>query len=88
MEVEEEMDKRSFIRGFGMGVLFAAVILGISCLMRTSDSAVIKRAKQLGMTYASPDQIVEYDDPATDYVKQYDNIPESGVLAQSDKNKK
>ena len=56
MEVEEEMDKRSFIRGFGMGVLFAAVILGISCLMRTSDSAVIKRAKQLGMTYAAQEE--------------------------------
>ena len=55
MEVEE-MDKRSFIRGFGMGVLFAAVILGISCLMRTSDSAVIKRAKQLGMTYAAQEE--------------------------------
>ena len=33
---------------------------------------------QLGMTYA----------PASDYVKQYENIPENGVLAQSDKNKK
>ena len=43
---------------------------------------------QLGMTYATPDQIVEYDNPASDYVKQYENIPENGVLAQSDKNKK
>ena len=42
MEVEEEMDKRSFIRGFGMGVLFAAVILGISCLMRTEH--VLKKS--------------------------------------------
>ena len=39
-------------------------------------------------TYATPDQIVEYDNPASDYVKQYENIPENGVLAQSDKNKK
>ena len=31
---------------------------------------------------------VEYDNPASDYVKQYENIPENGVLAQSDKNKK
>lgn len=43
---------------------------------------------KLGMKYASSDQIVEYDNPAADYVKQYDNIPENGVLAQSDKNKK
>lgn len=50
------MDKRSFIRGFGTGVLFAAVILGISCLMRTSDAAVIKKAKQLGMTYTAGEE--------------------------------
>ena len=31
---------------------------------------------QLGMTYAAADQIVEYDNPASDYVKQYENIPE------------
>lgn len=43
---------------------------------------------QLGMKYATSDQIVEYDNPAADYVKQYDSIPESGALAQSDKNKK
>ena len=47
-----------------------------------------KAINQLGMTYATPDQIVEYDNPASDYVKQYENIPENGVLAQSDKNKK
>ena len=46
-----------------------------------------KAINQLGMTYATPDQIVEYDNPASDYVKQYENIPGKGVLAQSDKNK-
>lgn len=46
------MDKKSFIRGFGAGVLFAAVILGISFLVRTSDSFVTSRARQLGMVYA------------------------------------
>ncbi len=44
------------MRGFGTGVLFAAVILGISCLMRTSDTAVIRKARQLGMTYADSDE--------------------------------
>lgn len=44
--------------------------------------------EELGMVYASPEQIIEYDDPATDYVKQYEDIPEDGVLAQSDKNEK
>ena len=41
---------------------------------------------ELGMVYASPEQIVEYENPVTDYVKQYENIPEDGVLARSDKN--
>lgn len=43
-----------------------------------------KAQNELGMVYASPEQIVEYDNPATDYVKQYEDIPENGVLAQSD----
>ena len=47
-----------------------------------------KAEGELGMVYASPDQIVEYDDPATDYVKQYENIQEDGALAQSDNNNK
>lgn len=59
------MDKKSFMRGFGAGVLFAAVILGTSCLMRTSDTAVIKKAKQLGMTYAdSEEQLFATSKPA------------------------
>lgn len=44
-----------------------------------------KAKKDLGMTYASNDQIVEYQKPSSDYVKQYEDIPEDGVLAQSDK---
>ena len=47
-----------------------------------------KAQTDLGMVYASPEQVVEYDNHATDYVKQYENIPEDGVLAQSDKNSK
>lgn len=49
-----------------MGVLFAAIILGISCLIRTSDSAVIKRAKELGMDYAIEEEsLFEKKDIAT-----------------------
>lgn len=47
------MDKKSFLRGFGAGVLFAAVILGISCFIRTSEPATIARAKKLGMAFES-----------------------------------
>lgn len=45
------MNKKSFMRGFGTGVLFTTLILGISCLIRTSDSQVVSRAKKLGMIY-------------------------------------
>ena len=44
-----------------------------------------KAQNELGMVYANSDQIVEYDNPASDYVKQYEDIPEDGILAQSDK---
>lgn len=41
--------------------------------------------KDLGMVYASSDQIVGYQNPVSDYVKQIQDIPKSGILAQSDK---
>lgn len=44
-----------------------------------------KAQKDLGMVYAAPEQIVGYPRPSADYVKQYEDIPEDGVLAQSDK---
>lgn len=46
------------------------------------------RAQGLGMVYASQNQIIEYENPAADYVKQYENIPEDGVLAKSNKAEK
>lgn len=49
------MDKKSFFRGFGVGILFAAAILGISFMIRTSDSYVKSRAKELGMGYVGED---------------------------------
>lgn len=44
--------------------------------------------KDMGMVYASSEQIVGYQNPVNDYVKQIQNIPKSGILAQSDKVKK
>ena len=38
---------------------------------------------EMGMVYASEGTVVEYDSPSGEYVKQYSNIPESGVLAKS-----
>ena len=46
---------------------------------------VRKKADKLGMVYATAEQIVEYESPSSDSVNQYESIPESGVLAQSDK---
>ena len=37
----------------------------------------------LGMTHALPEQIVTYEDSAANYVKQYKDIPKSGVSAES-----
>lgn len=51
------------------------------------DEIRTKAQNELGMVYASEDQIIEYSSPLADYVKQYGDIPENGVLAQSDKHK-
>lgn len=61
------MDRKSFFRGFGIGVLFAVTILGISFLIRTSDSYVKSRAKELGMVYASQnsDKVLASDGAAS-----------------------
>lgn len=36
--------------------------------------------QDLGMKYVTADQIITYQNPAGDYVKQYEEIPKSGVL--------
>ena len=38
---------------------------------------------ELGMVYATQDQVVEYDNPTGDYVQQYETIPEEGVIASA-----
>ncbi len=40
------------------------------------------RAEELGMTYAEADQIVEYSSPSSDYVEQYESIPQDGVIVR------
>lgn len=47
-----------------------------------------KAQEDLGMVPASSDEIITYDSPATDYVDQKEEVPDSGVLAQSDNNTK
>lgn len=45
---------------------------------------VCEKAKnEMGMVYASQGKIIYYISPTSDYVKQYDEIPDSGILAQS-----
>lgn len=57
-------------------------------VMDSVEVEEIKKTAQedLGMVYASPEQVVEYESPSADYVKQYESIPEDGVLARSDHN--
>lgn len=43
-----------------------------------------KAIHELGMVYADPEQIIKYKSPTGNKVKQYQDIPESGVLAGSD----
>ena len=42
-----------------------------------------KAMNEMGMVYASEGTVIEYDSPTGSYVKQYSNIPEDGILAQS-----
>lgn len=54
----------------------------------TADSVNLETVRQkamneMGMVYASEGTVVEYDSPTEEYVKQYSDIPESGVLARS-----
>jgi len=43
------------------------------------------RAIELGMVYAQEGQIIEYDNPSNDYVKQHQSIPQSGVLVANER---
>lgn len=45
----------------------------------------LRAMDDLGMVYAEEGQIIEYDNPSNDYVKQHQAIPESGVLAANEK---
>ena len=42
-----------------------------------------KAMNEMGMVYESQGKVIHYQSPTSDYVKQYDNIPEDGVLGQS-----
>lgn len=44
-----------------------------------------KAINQMGMVAAAEGQVVKYQSPTNDYVKQYADIPQSGVLASSGK---
>ena len=93
------MDKKSFLRGFGVGVLFVTIVLGISCLIRTSDSSTISRAKKLGMAFVENENKMVYNTvaPASGSAvennnKQNDkdiisNTPEPSSKASKKKNK-
>lgn len=73
------MNRKSFLRGFGTGVLFAAAVLGISFSIRTSESATITRAKKLGMVFESNNNKVvlnETEKPAVTETPEATQTPE------------
>lgn len=41
-----------------------------------------KAMNEMGMVYAAQGNVVEYESPTSDYVKQYNDIPSDGVLAE------
>lgn len=43
-----------------------------------------KAVSEFGMTYASADQVITYKSASGNYVKQYKDIPKSGISAESD----
>lgn len=47
--------------------------------------SVKQRATEMGMVFMEKEQIIYFESPIEDVVKQYDAIPTSGVLAQSEK---
>ena len=51
-----------------------------SILDSVNLEVVRERALALGMVHVNSDQIVTYQNPAGDYVKQYEQIPKNGVL--------
>lgn len=82
------MNKRSYLRGFGTGVLFTAVILGISCLIRTSDSQVVSRAKKLGMVYekdAGNQKVAQADETAVPTDQKETEAPKATKEADQSK---
>lgn len=42
-----------------------------------------KAMNELGMVHATENDVIEYDNPTDGYIKQYEQIPEEGVLTSS-----
>ncbi len=79
------MDKKSFVRGFGMGVLFTAIILGVSCFIRLSDAQTISRAKKLGMQFTSNNEKVSLATPkAAEKDKKADSVSDDASSEKKD----
>lgn len=56
----------------------------LATIENSVDLNTIKtKAERLGMVYITSSQIYQYQSPTADYVIQYEEIPESGVLPQS-----
>ena len=84
--IEDEM-KESYL-DYSMSVIVSRALPDVRDGMKPVHRRILFAMNELGMVYATSDQVIEYESPSGDYVKQYEGIPEDGVLAQSDKNAK
>ena len=55
------MKMRYFLRGLGVGVLLATLLLCISYRGQNSENSIIKQAKELGMQFPekTPDTLIQ-----------------------------
>lgn len=77
------MDKKSFLRGFGTGMLLAVIVLGISFSIRTSESATVSRAKKLGMVFESNNNKVVLATPEVSVSPETSESPEVSATPEA-----
>ena len=67
------MKMRYFLRGLGVGVLLATLLLCMSYRGQNSENSIIKQAKELGMQFPekTPDTLIQLHRQRRDKQRQY-----------------
>ena len=86
---------RAYVTFLAVAAIFALILCVNYVQMQSRITSHSKEVSSLQKELADLKEqnntkykVIEYDSPSGDYVKQYEGIPEDGVLAQSDKNAK